>query len=180
MSWQSAVNDFWFAELRPEDWFGGGKSLDDKIRARFSGLYEELRNTPPSPAALDAFEHLAAVIAFDQFPRNMFRGTAAAFGTDTLALTMAKDAADRGLDKALEQLHKQFLYMPFMHSENRADQARSLELFTALGHAEALDFAHQHKDVIDRFGRFPSRNASLGRASTPEEKHFLTTTPYRW
>jgi len=180
MSWQSAVNDFWFAELRPEDWFGGGKALDERIRQTFANLYDELHTAPPQAADMDAFEHLAHVIVFDQFPRNMFRGTAKAFATDGQALDISKDAVDRGLDKALEKPQRQFLYMPFMHSENRDDQARSLALFTALGLDEPLEFARQHKKVIDQFGRFPQRNKALGRTSTPEEEQFLATTTYKW
>src|SRR4051812_44086586 len=119
MTWHRAVNDFWFAELTPKDWFGGGPALDEKIRARFDTLYDEIRKTPPQPAEMGAFEHLATVILFDQFPRNMFRGTARAFATDALAQAFARDAVDRGLDKALDGAQKQFLYMPFMHAEDR-------------------------------------------------------------
>lgn len=180
MTWHLAVNDFWFGELTPEDWFGGGNALDEKIKQRFSGLYDEVRRDPPSPADMDAFEHVAAVILFDQFPRNMFRGTAQAFATDDLALGFSKDAVTRGLDKALDVPHRQFLLMPFMHSEDRDDQARSHALFTALDQKGPLEFARQHKDVIDRFGRFPTRNEALGRTSTPEERAFLAANPYRW
>jgi uncharacterized protein (DUF924 family) len=180
MTWHRAVNDFWFAELTPEDWFGGGKALDEKIRARFAGLYEDLAKNPPQAAEMDAFEHLAAVLLFDQFPRNMFRNEARAFATDALAQTLAQDAVDRGLDRALDGAQKQFLYMPFMHSEDRAMQAQSLQLFTALGQKEALAFAREHKEVIDRYGRFPKRNPPLGRTSTPEEQEFLRTTTYKW
>ncbi len=180
MTWHRAVNDFWFGELTPDDWFGGGSALDDKIKQRFLALFDELKQTPPSPADMDAFEHLAAVILFDQFPRNMFRGSAQAFATDDLALGFSKDAVARGLDKALEGQHRQFLLMPFMHSEVHGDQARSLALFTALDQKNALEFARQHKDVIDRFGRFPTRNEALGRTSTPEERAFLAANPYRW
>ena len=180
MTWHRAVNDFWFAETPPENWFARDTAFDEQIRDRFGALHDELRRNPPAAADMDAFEHLAAVILFDQFPRNMFRGTAQAFGTDALALGYAKDAVERGLDTALAVPHRQFLYMPFMHSENREDQARSLALFTALGQAEALEYARQHADVIARFGRFPTRNAALGRVSTPEEQEFMRTTTYRW
>ncbi len=180
MTWHHAVNDFWFAELTPQDWFGGGSALDAKIKAAFEPLYDKVRQNPPEPADMDAHEHLAAVILFDQFPRNMFRGTAQAFATDTLAQAFAGDAVDHGLDRALDGAQRQFLYMPFMHAEDRDMQVRSRALFTALGQKEPLDFAYQHKGVIDRFGRFPQRNAALGRTSTPEEQKFLATTTYKW
>ena len=119
---------------------------------------------------------MAAVIVLDQFPRNMFRGTAQAFATDAVALKISKDAIAAKLDTQLTPQQRAFLYMPFQHVEDRNDQARSVELFSALG-AESLSYARQHKEVIDRFGRFPHRNAALGRESTPEEIEFMKTHP---
>jgi len=107
---------------------------------------------------------------FDQFPRNIFRGSADAFSTDPLALAIARGAVDKGLDDALSQDERSFLYMPFMHSEDLDDQDRALLLFTALGNQNSLDYAHKHHDVIARFGRFPHRNAVLGRAMRPGEE----------
>jgi uncharacterized protein (DUF924 family) len=110
----------------------------------------------------------------------MFRGTAAAFGTDSLARVITEHALDHEMDQGLSIHEQQFLYMPFMHSEDAELQQRSVTLFTALGDANPLDFARQHKEVIDRFGRFPQRNAVLGRTSTAAEQTFLDTTHYRW
>ncbi len=180
MSWSSAVNDFWFVELSPEDWFKGGPDLDARITRRFESLYDEQRRTLALAATLDAVEHLAAVVLFDQFPRNMYRGTANSFGTDARALALSRHAIEAGLDKGLSIYQRQFLYMPFMHSEDARMQQQSLALFKTIGLPEALVFAVQHKEVIDRFGRFPQRNKLLGRPSTPEEQEFLATTKYEW
>jgi len=109
------------------------------------------------------------VILFDQFPRNMFRGHADQFSTDHLARAIAEAAVDAGLDDELEPRERQFLYMPFQHSEDLEDQNRSVLLFTRLGEAEQLGYAKKHRDVIARFGRFPHRNAMLGRAPRPDE-----------
>ena len=117
----------------------------------------------------DPLTALAAVILFDQFPRNMFRGDAEQFATDHLALAIARAAVDSGLDDQLQSKERGFLYMPFEHSESLADQKRSLQLFTALGDDYLLGFAKKHHDVIERFGRFPHRNAILGRAPRPAE-----------
>jgi uncharacterized protein (DUF924 family) len=109
------------------------------------------------------------VILFDQFPRNMFGGHADQFATDHLALAIAKAAVDRGFDHELEPAERCFLYMPFEHSENMEDQNRSILLFTALGNDNWLGYAKKHRDIIDRFGRFPHRNAVLGRKPRPDE-----------
>ena len=110
------------------------------------------------------------MILFDQFPRNMFRDSAEAFSTDPLAIAIARGAVDKHLDETLSQGERSFLYMPFMHSEYLDDQQRSLLLFTALGIQNSLDFAHKHHDIVARFGRFPHRNAVLGRAMRPGEE----------
>jgi uncharacterized protein (DUF924 family) len=109
------------------------------------------------------------VILFDQFPRNMFRGHADAYATDTLALAIAKRAIDKDFDKELAPDERKFLYMPFQHSEDLADQNRAVLLFTELGDEHQLGYAKHHREIIERFGRFPHRNAILGRASRSEE-----------
>ncbi len=124
---------------------------------------------PPKSFLDDARTALAAVILFDQLPRNMFRGHADQFMTDPLALAIARAAVDRGYDQDMTKDEKAFLYMPFEHSENLADQRRALALFTALGDDWLLGFARKHHDIIERFGRFPHRNAILGRAPRPAE-----------
>jgi len=122
--------------------------------------------------AADARTALAATIVLDQFSRNMFRGTPAAFAADAQALAIAEAAIARGFDVGLPPERRQFFYLPFEHAEDPGLQARCVELFTPLGE-EAVRWAMAHKVIIDRFGRFPHRNAILGRASTPEEIEFL-------
>jgi len=166
--WSDAVLDFWFS-LKPEQWWRGGAELDALCRDRFVDLHADLRQLPPENFIGDARTALAAVILFDQLPRNMFRGHADQFMTDPLALAVARGSVERGYDDTLTKDEKSFLYMPFQHSERLADQRRSLALFTALHDDYLLGFARKHHDIIERFGRFPHRNAMLGRAPRPEE-----------
>ncbi|MEA3048179.1 MAG: hypothetical protein QOG84_15 [Sphingomonadales bacterium] len=168
MRWQDAVLDFWFG-LAPERWWKTDPALDAAIRRRFLPLWREQRENLPERFLDSPEEALAAAILFDQFPRNMFRGEAGAFSTDPLARAMARGAVDRGLDRDLPAERRPFLYMPFEHSEDLDDQNRSLLLFAALGDDYHLGFAQKHHDVIARFGRFPHRNAMLGRAPRPDE-----------
>ena len=168
MGWEREPLDFWFG-LRPEQWWKADEALDEACRERFQALREDRRGFPPDHFLTDPEHALAAVILFDQMPRNMFRGHAEQFATDPLALAVAKGAVERGLDQALSPQERGFLYMPFQHSENMEDQRRSLALFTALGDDFQLEYARKHHDVIDRFGRFPHRNAILGRAPRPAE-----------
>jgi len=167
------VLDFWFSELSPKDWFTKSDDIDRRITERFSGLHlalsrgisEEWRATPDA--------RLALVIVFDQFPRNIYRGSPLAFATDGLALKEAKASLAVGADKAIGEDRRIFFYMPFEHAEDIGEQERCVALFEALGNANYLDYANQHHDVIGRYGRFPHRNAILGRTSTPEEKAYL-------
>ena len=175
--WIPKVLHFWFEELSPEDWFSGKPELDDIIWDRFGDLRQDMKAAPPDPADLDGKGHLAAVIVFDQFSRNMFRKSAEAFAADPLALGLAQDAIARNLDLALHPREQQFLYMPFMHAEDRALQAKSVELFSRIGIPGVVEFAQAHKDVIDRFGRFPHRNKVLKRQSTPDEVAYLNAGP---
>ena len=174
-NWIDDVLRFWFEELKPQDWFVRNPDTDARIRERFHDLYVSIRDAGPHAVA-SARQALAAVIVLDQFPRNMFRGTTQAFATDAVALKISKDAIAAKLDTQLTPQQRAFLYMPFQHVEDRNDQARSVELFGALG-GESLSYAREHKEVIDRFGRFPHRNAALGRESTPEEIEFMKTHP---
>ena len=162
------VLDFWFSHGW-NDWWRPGKAFDEEIRERFGRLWEEQRENVPEHFLGTADDALAAVILFDQLPRNMFRGHADQFSTDPLALAIARIAVDRGLDEAIGAVERGFLYMPFQHSEDLKDQRRSLLLFTALGNQEMLGYARKHHDVIQRFGRFPHRNAMLGRKPTALE-----------
>ncbi len=167
------VINFWFSpEARP-NWFKKSEAFDEEMRARFEwpyalardGALEDWRETPASALAL--------VILLDQVPRNIYRGTAQAFATDDNALAIAEAAVARGFNAHLGEEERVFLYMPFMHAENLAAQDRGVVLYEALGRPENLDYMRRHRDVIVRFGRFPHRNAVLGRQSTPEELEFL-------
>ena len=166
--WRGEVLAFWFG-LRPEQWFKVDPTFDEEVRERFLNLYELKRRLPAETFLADPLTALAATILFDQFPRNMFRGHADQFQTDHLALAIAKGAVKLEFDDAVAQKERPFFYLPFEHSEDLADQNRSVQLFTALGDDYNLGFAKKHRDIIERFGRFPHRNAMLGRAPRPEE-----------
>ena len=166
--WRSDVLKFWFG-LDPKQWWKTDPALDHQIKQRFLKLWAAKRELPVDAFLTDPLTALAAVILFDQLPRNMFRGAADQFATDHLALAIAKAAVDRGYDEQLDKDECGFLYMPFEHSEDLDDQNRSLLLFTALGDDYLLGYAKKHRDVIERFGRFPHRNAMLGRAPRPDE-----------
>jgi uncharacterized protein (DUF924 family) len=166
--WRAEVLKFWFG-LKKEQWWRGGPELDYRIRQRFLKLWTEKRQLPIEHFLDDPLTALAGVTLFDQFPRNMFREHAEQFATDSLALGIAKAAMDKKFDDALQPQERGFLYMPFQHSENLADQNRAVLLFTALGDDEQLGYAKKHRDIIQRFGRFPHRNAMLARAPRPDE-----------
>jgi uncharacterized protein (DUF924 family) len=166
--WRADVLKFWFA-LSYDDWWGGEPELDHRIRERFLKLWAAQRQYPADSFIADPLTAIAAVILFDQFPRNMFRGHADQFSTDHLALAIAKASVDAGLGEELEHDERKFLYMPFEHSENLDDQNRGVLLFTELGDDEQTKYARLHRDIIARFGRFPHRNAMLGRAPRPDE-----------
>ena len=176
--WVDDILDFWFHELTQQDWYSGAAEVDEKIRSRFQDLYHRLREELSVEEVNDPRTALAAVIAFDQFPRNMFRGDARSFATDHLALKIAKAAIDKGYDDRLPGEQRGFLYMPFQHSEDLDDQQRSVLLFIALGDPEMLHYARLHHDVIARFGRFPHRNATLGREPRPDEIAAGDVTPW--
>jgi len=159
---------FWFG-LDREQWWKADEALDETCRRRFLKIWAEQRQLPAGAFLADPLTALAAVVLFDQMPRNMFRGTAEQFATDHLALAVAKAAVERGFDEQLKPDERAVLYMPFQHSERLADQERSLQLFSALGDATFLGYARKHRDIVARFGRFPHRNAILGRAPRPAE-----------
>jgi uncharacterized protein (DUF924 family) len=171
--WVEQVLGFWFGELTQEDWYSGKKEVDERIVSRFGDLPDRLAHELSPDEAADQRTALAAVIALDQFPRNIHRGKAAAFATDDLAIRIARRALDAGLDAGLDNQQRQFLYMPFMHSEVLADQERCVDLFRSLDNEEALKYAIDHRDIIAEYGRFPHRNKALGRQSTEAEKAFL-------
>jgi uncharacterized protein (DUF924 family) len=162
---------FWRA-AGPKRWFEHDAAFDDEIRRRFLGLHEAAAAGKLTGWEQSAEGALALLILLDQFPRNMFRGQARAFATDPLALAIASRAILNGYDGAIPGL-RSFFYLPFEHSENLADQERAIMLYKAVGDADDLKWAELHADIIRRFGRFPHRNAVLGRVTTPEEQAFL-------
>lgn len=175
--WRADILKFWFG-LTYDQWFKTDPTLDHQIRQRFLKLWAEKRQLPVASFLADSLTALAAVILFDQFPRNMFRDNADQFSTDHLALGIAKAAVDGRFDEQLAPDERAFLYMPFQHSENMADQNRSILLFTELGDERFVKYAKLHHDIIERFGRFPHRNATLGRAPRPEEVATSDVVPW--
>ena len=162
------ILDFWFSQ-DPERWWKVDPAFDQAIRDRYLTLWEEERENVPDHFLGEPDTALAAVLLFDQFPRNMFRGHADQFSTDPLALAVAKGAVARGDDDGMTSARRGFLYLPFEHSENMADQRESLLLFTALGDSDLLGYARKHYEIIEKYGRFPHRNAMLGRKPTALE-----------
>lgn len=172
MEWKTVIN-FWFKECTPAQWYKKDAKLDAKIRRKFLKTFEaavkgELAAWRSSPRG-----RLAEIIVLDQFARNMFRGTPQAFQYDPLALAWAQEAIRAGADTKLPVKERAFLYMPFMHSESKKIQRDSVRLFRALGSKGNLPYAIDHKKIIDRFGRYPHRNAILGRNSTASERAFM-------
>jgi uncharacterized protein (DUF924 family) len=167
----AAVIAFW-REAGPDRWFNKDTAFDDEIRRRFLALHEAAAAGKLTEWETSAEGALALLILLDQFPRNMFRGQARAFATDPLALAVASRAILNGFDGTFPDM-RSFFYLPFEHSEDLKDQERALTLYKASGDADGLRWAEIHADIIRRFGRFPHRNAILGRVSTPEEQKFL-------
>jgi uncharacterized protein (DUF924 family) len=175
--WFGTPSDPWFGQFRPE-WFRKDAAFDDEVRRRFSSLHQALTEGQHRDWLLAPRSALGCVIVLDQFSRNMFRGDARAFAQDALARRAADEAIRRGFDAEVAPVERTFFYLPFMHSEELADQDRSVALFGALAggdvNSSSVDYARRHRDIIARFGRFPHRNAALGRPSTPEELTFLS------
>lgn len=175
--WFGTEGDPGYGEFRSE-WFQKDDAFDREVTDRFGDLYEQAAAGELDHWREEAEGCLALVIALDQFPRNMFRGDAKTHATDGKALDAAKYAIERALDRELPALQRMFLYMPFMHAESVEDQQRSVELFEGLanepGGPDVVEYAVGHRDIVERFGRFPHRNALLGRETTPEEAEFLT------
>ena len=171
--WVGDVLKFWFEEAKPEQWFKKDPAFDASIRRRFLALHEVLAANTSEALFADPRTTLAAVIVFDQMSRSMFRDKARAFATDAQARWLALGAIAKGFDAGLTKDERVFLYLPFEHAEDREAQERCVALMATLGDSELTKWAEAHKTIIDRFGRFPHRNAALGRASTPEEIAFL-------
>jgi uncharacterized protein (DUF924 family) len=167
--WAVEILHLWFHELKPRDWFAPNPAIDALLRRRFARELESLQTRPAAEFLTDPDSALAAVLLFDQVPRNLHRGTREAFNTDPLARAITHGALARRWDRQLSPQQRQFLAMPLQHSEAIADQRRSLAYFTRLGLRYGAPFARAHYRMIARFGRFPHRNAVLGRISTPAE-----------
>ena len=168
-----SVLSFWFDELSDSDWFQPTEALDAQILRRFRLTHLALSREVPPEWHADASSRLAAIIVLDQFPRNMYRASPLAFATDGLALREARLALEAGADKQVHARQTAFFYLPFEHSEVLVDQDLSVDLFSKLDNENYQDFARRHRDIIVEFGRFPHRNAILGRVSTPAELEFL-------
>ena len=168
------ILNFWFSEKVKPLWFKKSAEFDREIKQRFFDTYQLAKTGALADWRNASKDALALIIVLDQFPRNMFRNTPQAFATDKQAVELTKYAVSNNYQQNLSPEEQAFLYMPLMHSESKKDQAKCVELFTKLGKEDNLKFAIKHREVIDRFGRFPHRNQILGRQSTPEEKEFLT------
>lgn len=175
----SSVLDYWLDEKTPEDWYAGGEALDAEIRGRFEGLWHRAMAGEFLDWLVSAKGALAYLILTDQFPRNMFRGTAVAYSSDPLALRAAVSALALGHDRKIPAPERQFFYLPLMHAESIEQQERCLRLILLnLPGSGNLLHARAHREVIRRFGRFPYRNAHLGRETTPAEQAFLEGGSY--
>ena len=171
---QQQVLDFWFHQLETKNWFVANSDVDKQIQTRFGSLLKRAaqselftwRDTPQG--------RLAEIIVLDQFSRNIYRNTAAAFSQDPLALGLAQEAIRVAADKILNPTERSFMYMPFMHSESSIIHQQAVKLFAQPGLEGSYDFELKHKAIIDRFGRYPHRNAIFNRESSAEEIEFLS------
>ena len=173
MNGYERVLTFWFNELKPEQWFAKSAELDETIKTRFLSTLEKAAKLELYAWRVSPHGRLAEIIVLDQFSRNIYRDSPRAFANDPVALALSQEAIHQRASEHLTTHQKAFLYMPFMHSESLCMQEKALELFSEKGLEENYQFAIAHKEIIERFGRFPHRNAILGRASTSEEVDFL-------
>jgi uncharacterized protein (DUF924 family) len=172
MPWSSNVLTFWFTTLTPKDWYGGGPELDARIRTEFGDVHSLVVGTADEDLLVDADTALAAVIVLDQFSRNLGRKTAAAFAQDEKALRISMSAIEKGYSEGLPTERRNFLYMPFMHSESLEVHDRGASLFAG---TKSEPWARSHRDIIAKFGRYPYRNVALGRENTAAEQAYLKT-----
>jgi uncharacterized protein (DUF924 family) len=164
---------FWFEEIDPSQWWKKDDAFDQLIRARFSGIHARATRCELYDWRADARGRLAEIVVLDQFSRNMFRGSPLSFASDTLALALAQEAVSVKADLALSPTERSFVYLPFMHSESLKIHAVAMDLYQRNGIQSNLDFEIRHKQIIERFGRYPHRNGILGRTSAEEELEFL-------
>lgn len=175
MSEIQEILEFWFAEPNRPRWFKASIDFDGELRRRFGSVATEAASGRRSEWQAKPESALALVLCLDQFPRNLYRGTPRMYAADALARDVARAAVERGFDGEFHNEDEQiFFYLPFEHSEDIADQNRAVELFRErTSNPEYLRHAIAHRDVIARFGRFPHRNAILGRRSAPDEEDYL-------
>lgn len=171
-TWQQ-VYDFWFKECTAEDWFGKNPDFDKLIWDRFGDICEAAARGECYGWRDTLRGRLAEIVVLDQFSRNVWRDTPRAFSQDGMALVLAQEAVQHPEYAQLGQRERQFILMPYMHSESRAIHKVAVELFKALGDEQTLEYEYRHKVIIDRFARYPHRNKILGRQSTAEEVKFL-------
>jgi uncharacterized protein (DUF924 family) len=164
---------FWFEELEPKQWWVKDLELDQLIIARFSEIHDRATRCELSGWRKDASGRLAEIIILDQFSRNMFRGSPLSFACDPLSLALSQEAISVGADQLLSPVERNFIYMPFMHSESLQIHEDAVELFRSNGQQGNLEYELKHKVIIERFGRYPHRNEALGRESTDDEIEFL-------
>lgn len=170
-----ALIDFWFSEEVQQYWFNSTAEFDRQLLDNYAELWGQAEAGELVDWQQTATGSLALVILLDQFPLNMFRGQAKSFATEAQSRQVAQTAIDQGLDADMSPKQKAFLYMPFMHSENLDDQAKSLQLFDQPGLEDNFRFAQHHYGIVERFGRFPHRNAILDRKSTEAELEYLNS-----
>ena len=169
------VIEFWFSDPIRKQWFNAGDGLDEDIRQRFLPTWQAARDGHLAHWETSALGALALVIVLDQLPLNMFRGQPDSFSTEAASRRVAERAIAAGLEQQLSKQHKLMLYMPYMHSESMADQDRAITLFNTAGLSDNAKWARHHRAIVARFGRFPHRNALLGRDSSPDEIAWLAS-----
>jgi len=170
-----AVLRFWFEEIEPRMWWVKSAEFDRRLAERFGALHAAAARCELFAWRASAAGRLAEIIVLDQFSRNLHRDSPLAFACDPLALALAQEAVAAGAPAQVAAARRAFFYMPYMHSESPAIHAVAVKLFEDPAARDNLDFEHRHKAIVDRFGRYPHRNAVLGRVSTPEEIEFLKT-----
>ncbi|MEZ8080987.1 hypothetical protein A1OW_24165 [Enterovibrio norvegicus] len=167
------VLTFWFEELTPNDWFSKSEELDKQIEARFGDLLKQASRAELFDWRSSAKGRLGEILVLDQFSRNIYRDTPKAFSQDPLALALAQEAINLGIERELSEIERTFMYMPYMHSESQKVHKDAMQLFNSLEDKQSYEYEIKHKEIIDRFGRYPHRNAILGRECTEEETAFL-------
>lgn len=173
-AWVGDVLRFWFEELAEADWFVRNDAVDDRIRQRFLAVHGDIAADGGVPLASSPRMLLAAVLVLDQFSRNLYRDDPRAFAADAAARVLARSIVAQGLDRAMTPRERLFVYLPFEHSEDADDQALAVRLIAMLGNEYLTRYALDHQATIARYGRFPFRNAALGRVSTSEEIHYMS------